>query len=172
MISIRGSLAATALAVGAGAVVFLSTGQNPASPAPRAPFEPVPVAIPPAVTEVPSVHPAVPVVQRPAPPSTVVPAPVVQPIPKQASTPPAPARKVAPQPKRAAAPVTTQQPEPADTEPNGSGGWQLPACYDPSCVAQPEAYGPEQGSGTQALNAGPLGQEGIVNTIAGLIGVH
>lgn len=159
------ALAAAVVATGAGAVIYLATGQQAARPAPAA--DPVPVAIPPAVTEVPNPRPVVPAAQQPAVSPTVPPS--TRPAPKRASAVPAPTTKAAEQPKRAAArtttPPTTQQPRPADTEPNGTGGWQLPACYDPSCAADPS-----HGTGTEALNAGPLGAAGIVNTIAALIG--
>lgn len=166
-------LAAAIVATGAGAAIFLASGQQPAAPAQPA-SGPVPVAIPPAVTEaVPTPHPAVPAAERVPPSSMPSTTPAARPAPKRASAPATPTPTPAPKPKRPAAarqapPVTSQQqPRPADTEPNGTGGWQLPACYDPSCVADPN-----QGTGTQALNAGPLGQAGIVNTIADLIGRH
>lgn len=159
------ALAAAIVATGAGAVVFLSSGQDIAAPAtPGA--GPVPVAIPPSVTEIPSVDPVVPAAKRVLPPSTAAPAPSVQPTPKRASTATTPTAKTPAKPKRtvtprAAAP-STQQPQPADTEPNGTGGWQLPACYEESCVAPWSAH-----SEAAAFDPGPLDLLGIV--IPGLL---
>lgn len=163
------ALAVAVAAVGAGAVLVLSTGQDPVTATTPA-VGPVPVAIPPAVSEVPPTHAAVPAAERVAAPSTAAPAPSVQSTSKAAQAKPAPATKAAP--KRATVPsraAVQQQPQPAGTEPNGTGGWQLPACYEESCVAQND---PVHGTGTEALNAGPFGLAGIVNIIPGLLGGH
>lgn len=161
-------LALAVVATGAGAVIFLSTGQELASPATPAAGS-VPVVIPSSVTEIPSVDPVVPAAKRVLPPSTVAPAPSVQPTPKRASTAAASAAKAPAKPKRPAAPraaaPTTQQPRPADTEPNGTGGWQLPACYEESCVAPRSAQGENAAS-----DPNPLELLGIVITIPGLLG--
>lgn len=174
------ALAAAVVATGAGAVIFLSTGQTPASTTPSAPFVPVPVVLPPTATELPSANPAVPAAEHVAPPvvpsaaptTSSTPAPAVVPSKRVVPT-PAPVRTAAPLPKRFSAQSTpVQQPQSAGTEPNGTGGWQLSACYDESCVAKSAPADPNQGTGTQTLNAGPLGQLGIVNDIADLIGWH
>ena len=161
------ALAAAIVATGAGAVVFLSSGQDLAAPA--APGAgPVPVAIPPSVTEIPSVDPVVPAAKRVSP-STAAPVPPTRPAPKRASTTTAPAPKTATAPKRVVAPraaaPSTQQPQPADTEPNGTGGWQLPACYEESCVAPRSAQ-----SESAASDPSPLELLGIVITLPGLLG--
>jgi hypothetical protein len=165
------TLAAAIVATGAGAVIFLSTGQESVSPAtPDA--GPVPVAIPPAVTEIPSAHPAVPAAEHVPAPSTATPSPSTQPAPKRQPVASTPTRKAPPKPKAIAPPTTTapQQPQPADTEPNGTGGWQLPACYEESCVA------PQAQTRAAPANASPglLGftLDTVAGVVAGLLGGH
>lgn len=173
----RRTLALAVVATGAGAVLFLSTGQNVDS-SPRAPFEPVPAAgqpvqVPATVTEAPVQAKPVMAVEEPPPPSTPASAPAAQPAPKRHAAVSTPARKVAPRAATVQQAPAQQQPQPADTEPNGTGGWQLPACYEESCVAPLSAQDdPAQGTGTEALNAGPLGLLGIVNAIPALLGGH
>jgi len=152
------ALAAAVVAVGAGAVLFLSTGQESANPATPGP---VPVAIPPSVTEVPRVHPAVPAAERVSPPSTAAQAPSARPSAVRTPAAPAPVWKAAPAPKQAAAPSTAvqQQPQPAGTEPNGTGGWQLPATVEPPCDA---------GQTAQVADAGPLAE--VVSLVPDLLG--
>jgi hypothetical protein len=158
------TLAAAIVATGAGAVIFLSTGQESISPAtPGA--GPVPVAIPPAVTEIPSVHPAVPAAEHvPAPPTTT-PTPSTQAAPKRQPAASAPTRKTAPKLKAIAPPTTSapQQPQPGGTEPNGTGGWQLPACYAESCVA-PQAQTRAAPASTQPSLLGST-----LDTVAGVV---
>lgn len=175
------ALAAAIVATGAGAVVFLSSGQDIAAPAtPGA--GPVPVAIPPSVTEIPSVDPVVPAAKRVLPPPTVAPAPSVQPTPKRASTAAPPAAKAPAKPKRTAAPRSSTQQPPAYTEMDLGNGWTAYCSNgylqpDGSCSSRPEGYHPApapaddpcSGTGTECLNA-TLGQLGIWNGIPGLLG--
>ena len=171
------ALALAVVATGAGAVLFLSTGQEPANSVPTG-GGPVPVAIPPVATEVPTTHPAVPAVQRAVEPSTAAPAPSVQPTPKRATATPAPTRKAAPKPKRSSTPAPSQPP--AYSEMDLGGGWTAYCSNgylqpDGSCTSQPGGYHPPaasdpcSGTGTECLNA-TLGQLGIYNGIPGLMG--
>jgi hypothetical protein len=175
------ALAAAVVAVGAGGVLFLSTGQQSASPEPAG-GGPVPVAIPPAATvvpEVPTTHPAAPAAERVSPPSTAVPAPSTQPTPKRPSTATTPTRKAAPKPKRTATP---SQVPPSYSEMDLGNGWTAYCSNgylqpDGSCSSRPEGYHPApapaddpcSGTGTECLNA-TLGQLGIYNGIPGLMG--
>lgn len=173
MINPRIGLAAVTLAVGAGAVVFLSTfspqaGGNVPALGP-VPVVPSPVGLPAPVEPVRLVPAA-------APPLSTVPSPTTsarQAAPKVGKsagrTAPAPTKaRQAPESLSIPEPIQ-QQPQPTGTDPNGSGGWQLPVCYKESCVAQPETRSAQQGAGTQSLNS-TLGQLPIVGTIADLIG--
>lgn len=175
------ALALAVLATGAGAVIFLSSGQELASPATPA-AGPVPVVIPPSVTEIPSADPVLPAAKRVLPPSTVAPAPSVQPTPKRQQAASTPTAKASPKPKRTATPRATAQQPPAYSEMdlgNGvtaycSNGYLQP---DGSCSSRPEGYHPApapasdpcSGTGTECLNA-TLGQLGIYNGIPGLMG--
>jgi hypothetical protein len=165
------TLAAAIVATGAGAVIFLSTGQESVSPATPA-AGPVPVVIPPAVTEIPSVHPAVPAAEHVPAPSTSTPTPSTQAAPKHQPVASTPTRKAAPKLKAVAPPATTapQQPQPADTEPNGTGGWQLPACYEESCVA-PQSQTRAASANT---SSGLLGStlDTVADVVTGLLGGH
>lgn len=125
----RAILGAVAVAAGAGAVIFLSTGPSSA-PTPAIPAVQV-VYVPATVTQAPTATAALKAAEQPAAAPKVAIAPAPQANPKRAVKAPAPVREAAPQqPTAQLAPV---QPQPAGTEPNGTGGWQLPACYDPSC---------------------------------------
>lgn len=165
------ALAAAVVATGAGAVLFLGTASEPARPEP-ATGGPVPVAIPPVATEVPTTHPAIPaaVPERP----TAAPKPVDTPKPPPATRKPAGRAAQAPKkaqvtPRQQPSPSTPVQPQPAGVEPNGSGGWQLPACYDVACQETAYAANPCTGTGTECLDS-TLGQLGIANPVPGLIG--
>jgi len=181
MINARTGLAAAALAVGAGAVVFLSTnspqggGNLPAAP-------PVAVQLPAVVEPVHVVPAAAPV------------APSTPPAPKATSAPPtAPptsksAGRAAPTPSKAqVAPRRTSKSSTASTPPAHSemdlgNGWSA-YCNngylqpDGSCSSRPEGYHPApapssdpcSGTGTECLNA-TLGELGIYNGIPGLMG--
>jgi hypothetical protein len=175
------ALAVAALATGAGAVIFLSSGQDLASPAtPAGVGGPVPVAIPPRVSEVPSAHPVIPAAERVAPPSTAVPAPVTPPTAKRPSTATTPTRKAAPKPKRTATPRATAQQPPAYSEMDLGNGWTAYCSNgylqpDGSCSSRPEGYHPAptpaadpcSGTGTECLNAT---MPGLYNGIPGLMG--
>lgn len=160
----RRALAAAVVATGAGAVVFLSSGQSPATSPPPGGYGPVPVqpvGLPPLVTEAPTPRP-VEAVQRPAAPSSTHPTPTNP-------TPTPTARPVATQSPSATAvkpaarrPAVQSAPvhQPAGTEPNGTGGWQLPTSSKPSCAASTQA----------APDAAPLTVLDIVKGLPGLIG--
>lgn len=170
------ALAAAVLATGAGAVLFLSTGQDPVAPVMTG-AGPVPIVIPPAVTEIPSADPIAPAAERVAPSAQPV-APSGAPVtpspgkPAVRTTPPVANSQGVPRsvpraltPRATTAPATQQQPQPADTEPNGTGGWQLPACHKDSCVAPRSA----QSEGA-ASDPGSLELLGIVISLPGLLG--
>jgi hypothetical protein len=131
MISIRATLVAAALGAGAGAVIFLSTiGPRGGDTVPVGPV--TPVSLPSIVVTVPAPATAAPVTQAFAPATSTIAGQATPPAAKPQVT---SRRRVAPAPRRFAAQAPTTQPQPAGTDPNGSGGWQLPACYEESCVA-------------------------------------
>lgn len=175
------ALAAAVLATGAGAVLFLSTGQDPVAPVMTG-AGPVPIVIPPAVTEIPSADPVAPAAERVAPSAQPV-APSGAPVtpspgkPAVRTTPPVANSQGVPRsvprsvpraltPRATTAPATQQQPQPAGTEPNGTGGWQLPACYQDSCVAPSAAPVSTHAASKPAPN--PLEQ--LLAPVLGLIG--
>lgn len=171
------ALAAAVVATGAGAVLFLGTASEPASPAP-ATGGPVPVAIPPAATvvpEVPTTHPAVPAALPVVPPVTSAPS-TPAPVTKRPSTATAP-KKAAPKPKRTARATPTQVP-PSYSEMDLGNGWSAYCSNgylqpDGSCSSQPGGYHPPAasdpctGTGTECLNAT---MPGLYNGIPGLMG--
>lgn len=181
MINHRTGLAAAALAVGAGAVVFLSTnspqggGNLPAAP-------PAAVQLP-AVVEpvrlVPAAAPVVPV-STPAPKVVDTPPPA-PPVRKSASRAAPTPTKAQATPRRTAKSAAPAAP-PAHSEMDLGNGWSA-YCNngylqpDGSCSSRPEGYHPTpasdpcSGTGTECLNA-TLGQLGIYNDIPGLMGGH
>jgi hypothetical protein len=181
MITPRTGLAAAALAVGAGAVVFLSTNSpQPGDIVPAAP--PAAVQLPAIVEPVQLVPAAAPVAPSttPAPkavdtPST--PRPVAKPAGRAAPTP----TKAQATPRRTAK-APTQAAPPAHSEMDLGNGWSA-YCNngylqpDGSCSSRPEGYHPTPaadpctGTGTECLNA-TLGELGIYNGIPGLMGGH
>lgn len=178
MINARTGLAATALAVGAGAVVFLSTnspqggGNVPAAP-------PVAVQLP-AVVEpvrlVPAAAPVMPVTPPAPKPSTAAPVAPKASKPAGRTAPKATKSQVAPRRTGSVQPASP----PAHSEMDLGNGWSA-YCNngylqpDGSCSSRPEGYhsvpaaDPCTGTGTECLNA-TLGQLGIYNGIPGLMG--
>lgn len=179
MINARTGLAAAALAVGAGAVVFLSTNSpQGGDTVPAAP--PAAVQLP-AVVEPVRLAPAV----APVTPSTT-PAPKVVDTPK--ATPPArkPAGRAAPTPTksqatpRRTAKSSTPAAPPAYSEMDLGNGWSAYCSNgylqpDGSCSSMPGGYHPTPaadpctGTGTECLNAT---MPGLYNGIPGLMGGH
>lgn len=168
-------LALAAAGVGAGAVMFLTSGQNVDSSPAGPPAQPV--AVPPVVTEAPPAAKPVMAAQKPAPASAPSTAPSARPSASHPVAKPVPSRKATP--KRAATPSTLP---PAYSETDLGDGWtaycsngyQQP---DGSCSSRPEGYRPPaapannpcSGTGTECLNA-TLGPLGIYNGIPGLLG--
>lgn len=169
------ALAAAVVATGAGAVLFLGTASETASPQP-ATGGPVPVAIPPVATEVPTTHPAVPAALPVVPPVTSATAP--PPAAKRPSTTTAP-KKATPKPRRTATPrATASQVPPSYSEMDLGNGWTAYCSNgylqpDGSCSSQPGGYHPPAasdpctGTGTECLNAT---MPGLYNGIPGLMG--
>jgi hypothetical protein len=180
MINARTGLAAAALAVGAGAVVFLSTNDpQPGGNVPAAP--PVAVQLPAVVEPIRLLPAAAPV----TPSTTSAPKadapPTTRPVSKSAGrTAPTPT-KAQVTPRRTAKPSTAAAP-PAHSEMDLGNGWSA-YCNngylqpDGSCSSRPEGYHPTpasdpcSGTGTECLNA-TLGELGIYNGIPALIGGH
>lgn len=127
----RAILGAAVVAAGAGAVIFLSTAPSSAR-TPAVPAVQV-VYVPATVTQAPTAMATLKAAEQPALAPKAAVAPAAQSSSKRAVKAPAPVRKAAPQQPAAQLAPVQQQPQPAGTEPNGTGGWQLPACYDPSC---------------------------------------
>lgn len=186
MINARTGLAAAALAVGAGAVVFLSTnspqpvgnvggfGPVPVELAPPTglpdtarPLRVVPAAVTPSTSNA-APAPAIPARQIAPPSSTSARRATPAPAPRRAQTPANSQRTPSSAQSGSSAP-TQQQPQPAGTEPNGTGGWQLPACYQESCVAPASTQAAPQ---ERASDSGLLGDalDTLTAPVLGLIG--
>jgi hypothetical protein len=180
MINPRTGLAAAALAVGAGAVVFLSTNSPQAGDTlPAAP--PVAVQLPAVVEPIRLVPAAAPVSPSATPAPKAVAPPTTRPVGKSAGRATPTPTKAQATPRRTAKPSTQAAP-PAHSEMDLGNGWSA-YCNngylqpDGSCSSRPEGYHPTpasdpcSGTGTECLNA-TLGELGIYNGIPGLMGGH